>query len=42
MELGARAAGVNDLFGDANFTTDSANFTMLGGNGGVVGGTNNR
>jgi hypothetical protein len=46
MALGAPSAyavGVNDLYGNASFTTDSANFTMLGGlgNGGVVGGTNN-
>jgi len=36
----AFASGVNDLYGDASFTTDSANFTMLAGNGGIIGGTN--
>lgn len=44
MAFGASSAyamGVNDIYGDASFTTDSANFTMLAGNGGVVGGTNN-
>jgi hypothetical protein len=34
------AAGMNDLFGNASFTTDSANFTMLSALGYVVGGTN--
>lgn len=38
---GAYAVGMNDLFGNASFYTDSANFTMLSGGGGVVGGTNN-
>lgn len=36
----AQAALVTDLFGPYNFFTDSANFTMLAGNSGVVGGTN--
>ena len=36
----AHAALVTDLYGPYNWTTDSANFTMLGGNGGVTGGTN--
>ncbi len=43
MALGAPSAfavGVNDVYGDASFFTDSANFTMLAANGGVVGGTN--
>lgn len=37
---GAQAAAVNDLFGDASFTTNVANFTMLSGAGYTVGGTN--
>jgi len=37
----AQAALVTDMFGPYNFNTDSANFTMLAANGGVVGGTNN-
>ncbi len=44
MALGAPSAfaiGVNDVYGDASFFTDSANFTMLAANGGTVGGTNN-
>jgi hypothetical protein len=36
----AQAALVSDLFGAYNWSTDSANFTMLAANGGVVGGTN--
>jgi hypothetical protein len=43
MALGAPsayAAGMNDLFGNATFTTAAANFTMLAANGGTVGGTN--
>lgn len=52
MALGAPSAfasGVNDIFGNASFTTDSANFTMLNKTSGtsgtsaggyVVGGTN--
>ena len=36
----ANAALVQDLFGHATFSTDSANFTMLNGLGGTVGGTN--
>jgi len=44
MALGAPSAfavGMNDLYGNASFFTDSANFNMLSGGGGVVGGTNN-
>jgi len=37
---GAQAALVTNLFGPYDFFTDSANFTMLSGGGGVVGGTN--
>lgn len=37
----ASAVGVNDLFGNASFTTNSANFTMLSPTGATVGGTNN-
>jgi len=37
----AHAAGVNNLFGDASFTTNYANFTMLSPTGGTVGGANN-
>jgi len=36
----ANAALVQDLFGHATFSTDSANFTMLNASGGTVGGTN--
>ncbi len=36
----AQAALVTNLFGPYNFSTGAANFTMLAGNGGVVGGTN--
>jgi len=36
----ANAALVNDLFGPYNFSTDSANFTMLDPIGAMVGGTN--
>lgn len=44
MALGtssAFAVGVNDIFGDASFTTMSANFSMLSPTGGSVGGANN-
>ena len=37
----ANAALVTDLYGPYDWTTDSANFTMLDGNGNSVGGTNN-
>jgi len=37
---GAQAALVTDLYGPYNWFTDSANFTMLSGGGGVVGGAN--
>jgi len=37
---GAQAALVTDLFGPFNFTTASANFTMLSAVGATVGGTN--
>ncbi len=37
----AYAAGMNDIYGDASFTTNHANFTMLTAGGGTVGGTNN-
>lgn len=37
----AQAALVTDLYGAFDFNTDSANFTMLAANGGVVGGANN-
>jgi hypothetical protein len=37
----AFAVGVNDLYGDASFYTNHANFTMLTAGGGTVGGTNN-
>jgi len=36
----ANAALVSDLFGPYNFSTDSANFTMLNASGGTVGGSN--
>jgi hypothetical protein len=36
----AEAALVSNLYGAFNWSTDSANFTMLASNGGVVGGTN--
>lgn len=35
------AVGVNDIFGNASFNTNHANFTMLSPTGGTVGGTNN-
>ncbi len=38
---GAEAALVTDMFGPYNWTTGSANFTMLNSLGGTVGGTNN-
>lgn len=38
---GAFAAPVNNIYGDASFTTNHANFTMLQGTGAVQGGTNN-
>jgi hypothetical protein len=37
----AHAVGVNDIFGDASFSTNHANFTMLSALGATVGGTNN-
>lgn len=37
----AQAALVTNVYGPYNFSTTYANFTMLAGNGGVVGGTNN-
>ncbi|MHB1140931.1 MAG: hypothetical protein ACYC1T_04120 [Sulfuricaulis sp.] len=37
----AYAAGMNDIYGDASYTTNHANFTMLTAGGGTVGGTNN-
>ncbi len=37
----ANAAAVNALFGPNAWTTNHANFTMLNGAGGTVGGTNN-
>jgi len=36
----AEAALITDLFGSYSWSTDSANFTLLSPNGGVVGGTN--
>jgi len=38
--VNAQAALVTNLFGPYDFSTSAANFTMLAGNGGVVGGTN--